>query len=168
MVSYEIRDTGPFMKKLLTERTFDGFSLVEGDIVTFVSFHIDGRIEPSFYSEEEQEEIKGISFAPWVNMRPLVYNVIRGKRLPASFRLVLQLSDKNTRWLLEKNELADLGDKLQGLYVNIRWQKRRLTCITGLSFKTFVMDKSLEKIWDRFFLRFLTSAGIDASPAQPA
>ena len=73
--------------------------------------------------------------------------MIRGKRLPESFRVVLQLpQDQAERFCLE------LGEKEQdapGLYLNIRYEDGTLYCVTGISLKVFTLDKTLEQEWDR-------------------
>ena len=88
-------------------------------------------------------------------MKPFAYQVIRGKKLPLSFKLVFQLSDENLNWLLAHNHvnvsIADIG----GLYLNVKYEKKAVTCITGTSFKTFVMDKTLEQLWDATVLQFM-------------
>jgi predicted fused transcriptional regulator/phosphomethylpyrimidine kinase len=50
---------------------------------------------------------------------------------------------------------------VQGLYLNIRYNGETLTCITGTSFKTFTMDKTLEHAWDEMTENFFKKKGID-------
>jgi len=58
MIALQIADIKTFMKKLLLSQTFDRFLLLEGSITTFNTFHIDGRLQKSYYTQEEQERIK--------------------------------------------------------------------------------------------------------------
>ena len=58
----------------------------------------------------------------------------------------------NIETLLLQNDLSVQADAVQGLYLNIRYNGETLTCITGTSFKTFTMDKTLEHAWDEYEL----------------
>ncbi|MFR7476838.1 DUF5721 family protein, partial [Frisingicoccus sp.] len=73
---------------------------------------------------------------------------IKGHKLPVRFRLVFQLSDENTRWLLDKHHLPVNPEDIGGLFMNITYDHQKLVCTSGVSYKTFVMDKTLEQCWD--------------------
>ena len=45
-------------------------------------------------------------------------------------------------------------EDVQGLYLNLKFDGMHLTCITGTSFRTFTMDKSLEHAWDEMVKKF--------------
>lgn len=90
----------------------------------------------------------------------MAFLLMKGKKLPVSFKFVLQLSDHNTDWLLGKYHLEHLKEQLSGLYLNIRYQDKKLICVTGLSYKTFVMDKTLEHVWDDTAAQFMKQNGI--------
>ena len=49
----------------------------------------------------------------------------------------------------------------RGLYLNIHFENGRLSCVTGTSFKTFTLDKTLEHVWDEYAERFFIHKGID-------
>jgi hypothetical protein len=38
--------------------------------------------------------------------------------------------------------------------LNIRYDGTHLTCVTGTSFKSFMMDKTLEREWDEMVKKF--------------
>ena len=155
MKAFVIPETGDFMRKLLLQNVFDKFYLLEGEILSGVTWRVDGALNKDFYSEEEQSEIGARTAACWGDVKPVVYEIMKGKKLPLQFHFVLQLSEENTRWLLEKQQLQELADSLSGLYLNIRYRGHALTCTTGLSYKTFVMDKTLEQIWDSTAAQYL-------------
>ena len=163
MIAMKIPGVGEFMKKLLTEDVFDGFYLCEGDVETFASFPMSGRLNRDYYSDDEWEALEGREYALWPEIRPYVYSLLKGNRLPVSLTLTLQLSERNTRWLLKhsgREEQKGQDAQLKGLYLNIRYRQGTLTCITGLSYTTFVMDKTLEQLWDDTARRFLRQKGI--------
>lgn len=160
MIALKIPAVGEFMKKLLSENDFDGFCLCEGTVETYASFTITGRLNRDYYSDDEWEALEGREFALWTEIKPFVYSFLKGHHLPVGFALTLQLSGQNTDWLLSRYHMESAADELKGLYLNIRYKRGGLTCITGLSYKTFVMDKTLEQIWDDTARRFLKQKGI--------
>ena len=167
MKAFLIPETGDFMRKLLLQSVFDKFELVEGEVATMVTWSIDGSLKKEFFENtgDEEDDAAGTAdagdaaaartYCLWGDVKPVVYEMIKGKKLPVRFSFVLRLSEENTRWLLEKYQLLSLRDSLSGLFLNIRYQNRKLSCITGLSYKSFVMDKSLDKVWDETAGQFL-------------
>ena len=160
MVALKIEQVGDFMNKFLLRSTFDGFDFVRGDVTGFAVFTIDGRLQKDFYSSDEQEEIGDRVYVPWTEMKPRVCALIRGKNTPLSMHFVMRLSDRHTQALLQQENLQQLQDKLAGLYLNIRFARGELECVPGVSFRTFVADRSLEFLWDRTAARFLSQNGI--------
>ena len=144
MVGLKIEDVKGFTSKLFVKEDFDLFLVKEVQIVTFNSFSIDGHIRKGYFSEEELEEIGDEGFAPWKLLRPVCFGLIKGKRLPGSFHIVLQLP----------------ASQVQGMYLNIRYEDGALYCITGLSLGFFTLDKTLEDLWDRSAEEFLRKRGI--------
>ena len=50
---------------------------------------------------------------------------------------------------------------IRSLGLNIRYDKGRVTCVTGTAFTTFIMDKSVDALWDQYIRSFLAEAGLD-------
>lgn len=157
MVSLALTDVKAFMSHLLLSGTFDSFSFIEGEIVTFNTFKIDGYIQKDFFDTGAELP----AYSPWKNLREYCFSIIRGKRTPLSFRLVFSLSPSNTERLIAQNTPALHPEDVQGLYLNIRYDGKHLSCITGTSFKTFTMDKSLEHAWDKMVEKFLKQKKIE-------
>ena len=44
MISLNLTNVKNFMSHLLLKETFDNFSFIEGEVITFNTFHIDGYI----------------------------------------------------------------------------------------------------------------------------
>ena len=63
MIALQIADIRHFMKKLLLSESFDRFLLLEGSITTFCTFHMDGQLQKTYYTGEEQEQIDNRSLA---------------------------------------------------------------------------------------------------------
>lgn len=157
MISLNLTDIKNFMARLLLSETFDHFSFIEGEIVTFNTFKIDGFIQKDFFDTEEEKP----QYSYWKNLREYCFSIIRGKRTPLSFHLVFSLSPSNTERLIDRTTPSLQAEDVQGLYLNIRYDGKHLSCVTGTSFKTFTMDKSLEHAWDEMVQKFFRQEKIE-------
>lgn len=155
MISLKITPVKGFMSALLSKNIFDNFWFSEGEIETFGKFTISGYLVKDFYSTEEWEALSGRKYATWAELRPYVYQLIRGTKTPHSFKFVLLLSAENTARVLSRSGTGFTPDQVGGLFLNIRFEKNEVHLITGLSLKVFSMDKSLEFAWDQDMKTFL-------------
>lgn len=160
MIALKLKNTKNFMTHLLLSDTFDNFLFIEGEIVTFNTFTIDGYIQKGFYEESMD------GYSSWKQLRELCFSIIKGKRTPLSFRFVFSLSPENIARLIEQKGLDFQAADVQGLYLNIRFDGARLQCITGTSLNTFSMDKSLEREWDAMVPRFFDKKGLAFEPEE--
>lgn len=160
MIALNIVDVKDFMSKVLVKNTFDKFYLCDGEIETFTAFRFGGHLNTGYYSGSEQELLKERIFPLWSEIKPFAYQVIRGKKLPMGFKFVFQLSAENMEWLVNHNKINVSLTDIGGLFLNIKYDNHHVTCITGTSFKTFVMDKTLEHLWDATVLQFMKQNSI--------
>lgn len=156
MIALKLTSPKQFMSHLLLLETFDHFLLIEGEIVTFNTFRIDGYIQKEFF--ENQDDLP--EYSTWKQVREFCYSLIKGKRTPLSFKFIFSLSPENIARLIEREGLDFQAENVQGLYLNIRFDENGLSCVTGTSLKTFSMDKSLDKSWDTMVQKFFTQKGI--------
>ena len=155
MLSFGIYDTKTFMALLLKSNTFDSFDFRQGDITTFASFSIDGTRNPDFYPAERLEE--GLSrFVSWEEMRPYVFQAVKGSTLPKSIKLVFSLSEEKMKNL----------PNASAAFLNILFRDNVLTCTTAISQKTFSLDKSEEKLWEEYVLKFFKKNSIGIQPRE--
>lgn len=132
------------MSHLLLKDTFDGFSFIEGEITTFNKFTIDGFLQKDFFEATPEH-----NYSHWKDVREFCFNIIRGKRTPLNFKIILSLAPEKFERFLIEHEIAGFGpEDIQGMYMNLTYDGTNLTCITGISMKIFTMDKTLEKAWD--------------------
>lgn len=158
MVALRIEDIKGFTSRLFVKEDFDSFLLKEAKIVTFVEFSVNGRIKRGFFSREELESLGGEGLIPWRMARPYCFDMIRGKRLPESFHIVLELPKGQVeRFLAGTGREAG---QVQGMYLNIRYEDGALYCVTGFSMNVFTLDKTLESLWDERAEGFLKRLGI--------
>lgn len=146
------------MNELLLRSTFDSFLFLEGEISTFNTFQIDGRLKKEFFHQltEDESTIPNRDYALWKEQREFCFSIIKGKRTPLGFRFILSLSAPNIARLLEREELSFSPSDVQGLYLNFKYDGTALTCTTGTSMNLFTLDKSLEQAWDKMAQRIFT------------
>ena len=104
------------MAKLLVSDVFDVFRLQEASLITAVTYNINGRIRPDFYSPEERESITE-EFISWSEMRPKLFELIKGKNTPVSFRLTLSLENDKMISLLQKESPEGHSDALRAMVI---------------------------------------------------
>lgn len=142
------------MAHLLLRETFDSFLFIEGNITTFNRFSIDGFLQKDFFDDPPEN-----TYSLWKHVREFCLNIIRGKRTPLNFKIVLALPPSSVpEFLLQKGLTGYRPEDIQGLYLNFHYDGNTLQCITGTSMHTFTLDKTLEREWDSYveeLLRFM-------------
>lgn len=163
MIAIKIKNVKQFMSKLLTGDDFNAFLLEQATISTYNTFTIDGRENRAFYTSEEWEdkEIRPYEFTQWKKIRPVCFDLIKGKRTPTAFQFVLHLIPDYMASLLEKGDTAVTADQVKAFVLNIKYDGTALTLITGTAFHTFLMDRTPDALWDRAVRQFLTERQID-------
>lgn len=157
MTSLQIKELKHFMNALLLGEQFDTFQVAEATITTFNTFHIDGHIVREFYSPED-EITSDLSL--WKDIRPICFQLIKGKRTPVAFRIILQASSSLIETLAASEECEVAANLIQSLTLNIRYEAGKATCVTGTSFTTFLMDKTTDAVWDKYIRQFFEKVGI--------
>lgn len=155
MVALKIDDLGAFTRHLFVGETFDRFLLREASVVTYNAFHIDGHIKMGYFSEEELEEKRIEDFSSWNMIRPICFTLIKGKKLPGSFAITLQMPPDGVERFLKGTGNQITTEQVNGLYINIRYENGELYCVTGSSLNFFTLDKTLEAEWDGAVKNFL-------------
>ena len=125
----------------------------------------DGIYELQSVTEEEREENNIEEFSTWKTLRPFCFSLIKGKKLPGSFRIVLQLPKAGTDKFAARTGAGIDGNQIVGLYLNIRYDNGEMYCITGTSLNFFTMDKTLDLEWDKAVKQFLQSHEIPCTEA---
>ena len=155
MVALKIDDIGLFTRQLFVGEVFDRFLVREASVVTYNAFHIDGHTRMGYYSETELEEKKIEDFSSWSVIRPICFMLIKGKRLPGSFAITLQMPPDGTGKFIAASGLPIRAEQVNGLYLNIKYENGEMYCITGTSLNFFTLDKSVETEWDTAVKHFL-------------
>lgn len=158
MTALEIKVTKNFMSALLASEQFDSFYVEEAVITTFNTFHIDGHTVKEFYSGEETAPA---DFSLWKDVRPLCFQIIKGKKPPVSFKVVLHAAPELVEKIAAAPECQTAANLIRALVLNIRYDSGRVTCVTGSAFTTFIMDKSIDKLWESYVRRLFSNLGLD-------
>ena len=87
MIALQIVDQKDFAAKLFRQETFDGFDLEDAEFLTRYTITLDG-----FLTEPEE----GRRYISWSAVRPLAFQILKGRDLPHSFRITLRLNRENT------------------------------------------------------------------------
>ena len=151
MKAFTIDNTKVFMTQLLTKDTFDDFLLEEAVIKTYNTFTIDGRIVPEFFDDYEF----GYEFSEWKDIKPICFDLIKGKQIPVSFHFVLQLKPEKIEQILRDGDSSFSSDSVKSFTLNIRFANNEITAVTATSLKTFIMDKTADEIWDNYMEAFI-------------
>lgn len=155
-----VSDVRDFMEKLFLKDTFDGFQLMEAVIVTANTFVVDGHIRKEYYTREEWDELEEKTISRWRELRPLCFQMIKGKKTPESMKLVFRMSDSGVEKMLGQSGLTYSSSEIEGLFLNVRYENQNLQLTSGVSMKVFTMDKSLERFWEQRLQGFLKQAEI--------
>ena len=148
------------MNALLASECFDAFLLEEAVVTTFNTFHIDGHLVKEFYTADELEE-QPLAFSLWKDIRPFCFQLIKGKKTPVSFKVVLHAPDALVEKIAATPECGVAANLIRALALNIRYDNGHVLCVTGSAYHTFIMDKSAEQLWDAYVRRMLSGLNID-------
>jgi len=165
MVALKMEDLKQFTSQLFVGETFDRWLVREASIVTFNTFTIDGHIRQGYYSERELEEKQIEELSSWKAIRPFCFSLIRGKKLPESFQITLQLSPADVEVFLNYAQLDFKVQQVKGLYLNIRYEAGAVHCVTGTSLNLFTLDRQIEVEWDEAVRLYFKNEKIPYSEA---
>lgn len=162
MKAYQIKELKNFMAKLLATDTFDCFLLAEAVITTYNTFMIDGHLIKEFFTGDVNDDaaLPEQEFSDWKDMRGLCFDLIKGKRTPVHFKIILHLKPALIEDILKQGESALSLSDVKAFVLNLRYDGSTLTCITGTAFHNFVLDKTPDRLWDEYISGFLTKNGI--------
>ena len=120
------------------------------------------NVTPDFYSSEELEEqgLSGLAFLPYGRVRQHCFDLIKGKRTPSYFKFVFLLSPDNLSRTLASMQTPFTPQDVTGMFLNLKFQNGNLMLTTGVSYRIFSTDKSLEHEWDRLVEIFLKNHNI--------
>lgn len=149
MVLVEIEEVKKFMAGFLGGALFDDFLLNEGKLLMDIAYEFDGKLQKEFYDTQEWEEYGTYTYIPWEREKSRIFALIKGKKTPLHFHFVMMLKPELIEDFLIKYHLSVRAEEIAGLFLNITYDRKGLKCTSGVSRRTFVMDRTLEEAWDQ-------------------
>ena len=159
MISLQVSDIKDCMTKLLSGDVFDRFYLVEADIRMGITYYLDGHLNPDFFDSDTAAALTR-HYCLWKEARPFVFQIIRGKRQPLGFKIILAVPPKTVLRFLQESGCSLREEDIEGIYVNFLFEPGKLLITTGISSRIFSPDRSLEHYADDYIKRYLISNGI--------
>ena len=162
MIALQLTDVKTFMNQLLCSELFDRFLLSEASITKDATFTVNGHINPAFYSAEELETegLTGLDILPYSRLRPVCYQLIRGKHTPVTIKFDQTLSPENMKHTLARSDSSFTDNDVKGIFINLAFQNGRLTLTTGISYILFSTDRTLDHEWDGLIKKFLAKNSV--------
>ncbi len=149
MTSFDIDNIKDFMAALFKSSVFDDFFVHGASVTTFTTFDISGRLNKEFLGEET-ERLNCF----WREVKPFIFSLIKGSRLPKQMKIVLSAPE---------NIISSIDPSASAMSVNIIYENASLKIITGFSQKTFSLNNSSAAEWDKYVEKFLKSSGFSVS-----
>lgn len=160
LISLHVLDVKKCMANMLTGDEFDDFCLCEANIVTGISYVIDGRIVDDFYSEQERiDEGLEQEFIPYKKVKNNCFDIIKGKRTPSGFRFIF-LAGKELQDSLLKELDESERSAISNLTMNVIFGKSGLSITTSVTKNIFSMNKYAEEMWDKWVMDFFADMNI--------
>ncbi|MBQ9032272.1 MAG: hypothetical protein IJ106_12585 [Parasporobacterium sp.] len=151
MRSIEISNIKKFTAELFAGERFDRLLTAEVQISTAATFSINGYLNDVFLGEEEMqlpENREGM--IRWKKLRPICFEIIKGKKVPQQFKIVFKMPLDMVRSFLKETGCAFSAEQISGLFLNLHFRDNQMYCTTGSALQTFSMDKSLDHLWDDY------------------
>lgn len=139
MKMYQIEEVKPFMAQLLLQETFDKFCVSVAEIRTIVPITIKGTMSHDWLSPEDAEKYKELEYIPWKLLRPVVFELIKGKQTPDFLKIQFVYYSEN----------GDCGG------LRVQFEAGTLTCLSTYTPAEFSLDRNAETFWDENCHAFL-------------
>lgn len=151
-----------YMKKFLAGSEFDPFLVIEGTLSTHITYSFDGHINRDFYNETEKgADMLPYEFVSWSDLKPTIYNLVKGNHLPLFMKFVLQLKPEKAQAMLCKADPEGDFSQVKSLLLTIKYDGEKVILTSGISYNTFVMNHDADKIWDSSLKQYLNAKGLD-------
>ncbi len=153
MQAFEIEELKKFTSLLFTGDFLDNLSVHRIKIKTQMDVEISGKINADFFEGDKPDS----GYVRFAELKPVCVQLIKGRQLPLMFSIVLSLEEsKKQSWLR-----AQGSKTISNLFLNIKYENKKLTMISACSYSDFSMDREVEKRWDYDVERLLKSRGIE-------
>lgn len=135
------------MNELLVNEKYDSFYMFETRLKVAMDYYVNGKINKDFFDSDDEREALD-DYVSWKDIKNKIFELIKGIRLPISFKVILMFNRDNIERLIEMNNIPVNPQDVSALFLNIYYENGELTVTTGTSLKVFTLDKTLEHLWD--------------------
>lgn len=162
MQSIEILDIKNFMQLLFQTDILDPYEFVSSTLCTDMYYTLDGHINRGFFNEEEMNDLKldGSTYLPWHAAKEKIFLLIKGKKTPSQMKIVLKACKEQKQTFLSMTNSSLKPNDIDGIFLNIIFQDKKLNVICGISYKIFTMEKVLEKEFSNSIITLFKSNDI--------
>ena len=148
MILLNIFDVKETMSHLLLRESFDEYLLEEVSVTTVAALKIQGRRNAAWYDEKEEAQALP-DHLYWKEVKGFIFSYIKGKKTPTSFTVTLKLTAEEMAGIMPQADLAQLLQKQSTqVMLQFRFEKGKLSVVTGTVSSVFTMDKSVSIAWD--------------------
>lgn len=154
MIALQITETKEFMNQLLKEELFHHFLLVEAAIMNGVTYTLDGKVSDTFRKEFPADF--PYNFVLYKTVQPKLFEAVRGSHTPGYMKFIFCLTPENIQKTILSIHSSCAPEDVVGMYINIVFQGEHPLVTTGVSYRVFVKDYTLEQEWDRLVKLFFT------------
>ena len=130
MIAKKAEDRKQFMAMLLKDDVFDKFLVRSVSLRTNVTYEIDCAVDENWYDSEDRTALEKYAF--WSEIRPVVFNLIKGSRGPGYMKIILSAAPSAAE-KIHRNAAA--------LFINITFEKTNLLLLPKFLLKDFVLHK---------------------------
>ena len=155
MNAFKITGQKDFMNRLLGGTLFEEFDLKEATVRTAVSWHLDGHLNQEYFPTECEK-----NYIAFQDVKPVLFQMIKGKIPPVSFHMVLHLNQEEVEKIEAVSAESFKEQMIQNLVLNIKFENGVMQLITAIDYENFTLDKSYEKEWDHWVYALLSSSGL--------
>ena len=160
MIQLIIEDIKKLTDLLFVQETFDRFLMSEAHFVTGITVDLDGTLNSDYYDTDELSALSDQHTVTWGNMKKLCFQIIKGRKLPKRFRIVLKLAETDIYAWLMKNGLNQAPETVKGLFMTFCYENQKLSCTSGTALSVFTLDKTLEQAWDGQMVRMFKAIDV--------
>lgn len=163
MLEITLPDKKDFMNKLLCTSCFDDFLLSEAVVAVRTTHTIDGHLNRGYYEKDEWEDpsIRPFDYISWADARHQCFDLIKGKRMPASLKFILSCKPDICDAIISDACTSFDINAVDMLIIRILFHDNTISMTTGVSYNTFVPDHSAEHAFDEWIRDFLKKMNID-------
>lgn len=162
MLSVQIENVKQLTELLFTGDTFDRFETMSFQLKNDFSLELNGKRNiptPAEKAEQTESAANSLSpYIPWKEIRPVALKAISGKQTPEYFKVVLLTDEKSTGYIREKSGFTD--GEISSFMMNITYKNKVIQITSGVSYKSFTLDKAAEIYWDKTLRSFLTDKSV--------